>query len=601
MSSLGPPGVRFEFVDTPARPIPSRYRTDVVGFVGFAARGPLHVPVAVESWEQYRTAFGGFEGAGYLPYAVRLFFENGGRKSFVVRVADPAVARTATRSVDLVDPQLPPGSVAVPQLRLEATSPGSWGDGVSVTFTAGARGLASVQIADGESRTRLLGVSLRPEDERYLPRILSVRCDRCGLMSVSNGRGLERVPGFEAVCECGPLSRPRAAYPLMAHPDPRHRAELQLPPGTFRLEGGVDGIRSCTKHHVLGMLDPIPQGLEPERLWGLSSLLDLRDVSVVVIPDAHRFPTPDSAEFVPTPPEPPWCGDLMEPAAPEPLFVPPPAPTRERPPSWSDEESREIVAGAVRFCELRGDCVALVDPPVGVRDAEAVEVFRGRLTPSHRAGLYWPWVVVRHELRQHSGAEWFAVPPAGAVAGLTARLDLSAGPHRTPAGHTIQGAAATTEAVADDAHAWLNEIGVNVLRARSARGVVLEGARSTSDRRTRRYLNVERALIAIRDALGREYAGFVFEGNGAVLRTVLGDQLRLLLGDLWRRGWLTGGSAAEAFDVICDETTNPPEVVEQGMVVAEIRLRIPPPIEWLVVRIGRSVQGVETFEVGGVR
>ena len=80
------PGVYYERVDASA-PAISPLRTDIAGFVGIATRGPLHQPLPVQSWRQFQAYFGDFTGAGYLAYAVRAFFENGGQRCWVVRVA----------------------------------------------------------------------------------------------------------------------------------------------------------------------------------------------------------------------------------------------------------------------------------------------------------------------------------------------------------------------------------------------------------------------------------------------------------------------------------------------------------------------------------
>src|SRR5436305_7609410 len=71
---------------------------DVAAFVGFTERGPLDQPIAVEDISQYRAVFGGDvllarqERGGQpvyanLPQAVHAFFDNGGRRCYVVRVA----------------------------------------------------------------------------------------------------------------------------------------------------------------------------------------------------------------------------------------------------------------------------------------------------------------------------------------------------------------------------------------------------------------------------------------------------------------------------------------------------------------------------------
>jgi phage tail sheath protein FI len=88
------PGVYYERVDASA-PAISPLRTDIAGFVGIATRGPLHQPLPVQSWRQFQAYFGDFTGAGYLAYAVRAFFENGGQRCWVVRVAAETAATAA--------------------------------------------------------------------------------------------------------------------------------------------------------------------------------------------------------------------------------------------------------------------------------------------------------------------------------------------------------------------------------------------------------------------------------------------------------------------------------------------------------------------------
>ena len=79
MPSPQTPGVYYERVDASA-PTISALRTDIAGFVGIASRGPLHQALPVQSWRQFQAYFSDFTGAGYLAYAVRAFFENGGRR-----------------------------------------------------------------------------------------------------------------------------------------------------------------------------------------------------------------------------------------------------------------------------------------------------------------------------------------------------------------------------------------------------------------------------------------------------------------------------------------------------------------------------------------
>ncbi len=111
------PGVYVERFDADAQRIKPR-RTDVAGFVGVADRGPLHTPVKIESVRQFTTQFGDPLPFSFLAYAVSGFFANGGRRCWVVRVADPTSARRACMRLAIE------GRGAI---TLEAISPGVWG------------------------------------------------------------------------------------------------------------------------------------------------------------------------------------------------------------------------------------------------------------------------------------------------------------------------------------------------------------------------------------------------------------------------------------------------------------------------------------------
>lgn len=90
MPELLAPGVYFESVDRGRGGI-RRLPTDVAAFIGIAERGPLDEAVALDSWAAFRARFGGPLANGFLAYAAKAFFENGGRRAFFVRVAADSV------------------------------------------------------------------------------------------------------------------------------------------------------------------------------------------------------------------------------------------------------------------------------------------------------------------------------------------------------------------------------------------------------------------------------------------------------------------------------------------------------------------------------
>jgi phage tail sheath protein FI len=102
-------------------------RTDIAGFVGMATRGPIDQPLPVESFRQFKAYFGDFTGSAYLAYAVRGFFENGGRRCWVTRVSSE-LASTAQTIVQTTGGQ--------DLWRIAAYSPGVWGNDLDVSLRA---------------------------------------------------------------------------------------------------------------------------------------------------------------------------------------------------------------------------------------------------------------------------------------------------------------------------------------------------------------------------------------------------------------------------------------------------------------------------------
>ena len=119
---------------------------DVAAFVGLAASGPLDVPVPIEDARQFAMVFGNdvalpsLPGAvtpaiGHLGTSVRSFFNNGGRRCWIVRVARGAATNTFTipgLSLTSGDPTLDPATMT-------ARSEGSWSDTLRVRTNLVAR------------------------------------------------------------------------------------------------------------------------------------------------------------------------------------------------------------------------------------------------------------------------------------------------------------------------------------------------------------------------------------------------------------------------------------------------------------------------------
>jgi phage tail sheath protein FI len=124
MRTYETPGVWFERADASGGGI-AALRTDIAGFVGIAGRGPVGIAVPVESYRQFEAWYGGAIDNGYLAYCARAFFENGGRRMWVVRATSDAASAAA----------LTVGDGAAPAWRIEASTPGVYGNDLAVRVT----------------------------------------------------------------------------------------------------------------------------------------------------------------------------------------------------------------------------------------------------------------------------------------------------------------------------------------------------------------------------------------------------------------------------------------------------------------------------------
>lgn len=107
------PGVYVEEIEIGAKPIEG-VSTSTVGFLGYAERGPLDKPALVTSFADFKRIFGSFLPARkngtnlnkirWLAYAVSGFFENGGKRAYITRVASNNAAAAAGFLPELPEP-----------------------------------------------------------------------------------------------------------------------------------------------------------------------------------------------------------------------------------------------------------------------------------------------------------------------------------------------------------------------------------------------------------------------------------------------------------------------------------------------------------------
>ena len=115
------PGVYIEEIPSGVRTITGG-STSTTAFVGRTRLGPLDTPVEVNSFGDFARSFGGIWDLSPLSFSVQQYFQNGGQKAVIVRVANGAAA---TRFAI-------PGAAG--DLLLDASSPGLWGDNLQISI-----------------------------------------------------------------------------------------------------------------------------------------------------------------------------------------------------------------------------------------------------------------------------------------------------------------------------------------------------------------------------------------------------------------------------------------------------------------------------------
>jgi len=244
----------------------------------------------------------------------------------------------------------------------------------------------------------------------------------------------------------------------------------------------------------------------------------------------------------------------------------------------------------IAHCELKGDRMAILDPPPGL-NSQQIKEWRVEQAgyDSEFACLYWPWIKV---LDPATGANVF-LPPNGQVAGIWSRSDETRGVHKAPANENVRGAIDLAVNPTKSDQELLNPVGVNCIRAFGIRGLRVWGARTLSSNPEGRYVNVRRLLNYLEKTILDGTAWVVFEPNDETLWARIRHNVAVFLENEWRKGALFGATAAESFYVKCDGETNPAQTIAAIEVAFEVGVAPMKPAEFLIFRLSQKRAPVE--------
>ncbi|MGH2533467.1 MAG: phage tail sheath family protein [Thermomicrobiales bacterium] len=517
------PGVYIEEFDSGPKPIQG-VGTSVAAFVGFTERAPDSRPHLVTNWTQFTNTFGGFIPDSYLAYAVRGFFDNGGRQAYVVAVtnsqagADGQKARAALAAAAAIPARLPSHGTS---LQIEAVSEGKAGEGIQV----------EIGPATGDGATE--------EQFKLTVRQPGGKEETFDQLSFGKGRGVRNV---EQV-----VNRESQMIRVKLMVDEAQMSVEKLP------QAGLHTLQPAQPQapNLPARIDPTELQGNAEARAGVLGLEAIDEVTMLC------------------------CPDLMSPR----VLGDRDGQTRIKSVQLAMLNHCESMKD--RFAILDAPRA------LGVQDVKEWRTGDAGYDSMYGA-LYYPWIKVQNQTppaqRKEGEGDLIEIPPCGHVAGLYARVDGERGVHKAPANEVVRGAVDLEVQITRNEQDLLNPIGINCIRSFPNMGIRVWGARTLSSDPGWRYINVRRLFNFIEESIDHSTQWVVFEPNDEDLWARLSRDVTAFLDRVWRSGALFGATPDEAFYVKCDRETNPPETRDVGQLIVEIGLAPVKPAEFVVFR-----------------
>ena len=555
------PGVYVEEHDNGSKPMEG-VSTSVAGFIGMAVKGPtVGVPVLVTSFADYQRKFGGYLSENshgqyrYLPYSVEQFFQNGGSRCYVMRVA-PIDARTSFKEINQ-------------KLRFSASSVGEWGDKILISISKDSKAKTQileenleegryefksvngfnegdvVMFDDGNTQIynkikRIVGHNVEFEepfsgdviDKNLIPKKVITTCelniiirceetvekyDKVSLNVKSPNYILSKLNRSELV-KVDVLSEDIEAMSIIEQIYGEDVNKF-----SFALSDGYDGTLMSVDASVY-----IGEDKGPSNRTGLQSFLDNNVVSMMAIPG------------------------ITDPS---------------------------VLVSLIAHCENLASRMAILDIPKDMVKVNEIVDYRSMFDSTY-AAVYHPWIQVYDSLEKKATH----IPPSGAIAGIYARSDTQRGVYKAPANETVlcTGLSCLYNKGEQDI---LNPSGVNLLRAFPGQGIKVWGARTCSSDQALKYINVRRLLIFIEESIKVNTNWAVFEPNNELLWMRVQRTITNFLTTLWATGALAGAAPAEAFFVDVSRNTMSPDDIANGRLICNIGVAPTRPAEFVIFKV----------------
>jgi uncharacterized protein len=256
-----------------------------------------------------------------------------------------------------------------------------------------------------------------------------------------------------------------------------------------------------------------------------------------------------------------------------------------------DGQRQDVVSELLSTAADRLDRLVLLDVPADRATPADALVWATTMLPAdpvqRRAGaVYYPGLLVPDPLGGLT-APLRALPPSGHVAGVVSQLDRERGAYYTPANVVLEEAVDLDPPLTGTEQEAVFAAGLNLLRCAPGRGLQVWGGRTLDP--SHLYVAHRRLLHRLVRAIHQVADALVFDVNGPELRLSLVRAVTSVLLAAFRAGALAGSSPQDSFQVVCDNTNNPPGA-DPGQVVCDIAFAPAVPMEFIHLRLLASQQ-----------
>ncbi len=365
--------------------------------------------------------------------------------------------------------------------------------------------------------------------------------------------------------------------------------------------------------------------LQNRRLHGLHALLVVEEVALASVPDAvQRLWQQGEPPEAPQPPAPPPAPPPLPPYPESPFLPCSPAqqqkPAAEPPPAPATPSDLPVVQATDEFsvgpllavqhalvtlCQARADAVAVLTLPRHFETPQCIEwqeALRRKLglPPRGRAlgeggfaadlsyaAVYHPWLL---QLDADAPDRLRAVPCDGAICGMIAARERQRRVWVAPANVPLRGVLGLTPALATADWEELFDRQFNLVRQEPLDFRAMS-AHTLSLERPLLQLSVRRLMILLRKVATERGTDYVFESNHERFRDGVRVALEDLLRSLFEDGAFAGATPEQSYRVLTDAGLNPPQSIDQGRFVAEIRVAPSQPAEFITVQLIRTSDG----------